>query len=291
MNKHIFIVNPASGNGKATEFIYNLEMYAKEDNLEHEIIIEETEGKGCASSIAYAYSEVFEDSIIYSVGGDGTLNEVINGINPNAKLAIIPAGSGNDFYRIYKNIGETKTIDLGVVNGRKFINIASLGLDAKMANRANQIKNNSILPMLCYPRAILRELINYKPIEISINGEYKKCTLFAVCNGKYYGNGFPINPNYDLNNGILNMISADKLSRREIIIMLLKLMKEEHLNFSKVNCMFKDNVVLESNQEILCNVDGEIISGKKFEFGTIKEGLTLTTNVPQYVKRAIKTIK
>ena len=289
--RHIFIVNPASGNGKSLDFVENLEFYAKEEGKDNEFTIVETKRKGDAILIANRYSKKFPDSTIYSVGGDGTLNEVVNGIDSTTKLGIIPAGSGNDFYRIYEKINGTKTIDLGVVNNRAFINIASLGLDAKMANRANEIKSGSGFKFLSYPRAIIEEIIKYKPLELKINGELSECSILTLCNGKYYGSGFPMNPDYDLNNGLLNVISAGKLTRREIIVLLLKILKETHLQSPKVIFKQEKNVVVESKKKILCNVDGEIIRGNEFEFGVIKNGLTLTTDVPQYVKRAIKAIK
>lgn len=293
--KHIFIVNPASGKGKALDFVENLEIMAKDEGKDNEIEILETTRKGHATAIANYYSNKRKYSAkyitIYSVGGDGTLNEVINGMNSTTKLGIIPAGSGNDFYRIYEKIEGTKTIDLGIVNDRKFINIASLGIDAKMANRANEIKSGDGIKLLSYPRAIIEEIMKYKPLELNINGELNECSLFTLCNGKYYGSGFPMNPNYDLNNGLLNMITAGKLTRREIIVLLLKILKETHLESPKVSFMKGSNLTIESKKEILCNVDGEIIKGKTFEFGVIKDGITLTTDVPQYVKRAIKTIK
>lgn len=290
MEKHIFIFNPTSGNGKATRFIKNLESFVRKEDPNDEIIIEETKGKGHASTISHVYSHAFDDAIIYSVGGDGTLNEVIDGMNPNTKLSIIPAGSGNDFYRVFQDIKGTKSIDLGIVNGHKFINIASLGIDAKMADTANRIKS-SHFRMLSYPRAIIEEIAKYEPFKFRINGELKECSIFTVCNGKYYGSGFPMNPNYDLNNGLLNMITAGKLTRREIVVLLLKILKETHLESSKVTSFQERSITVESDDLLLCNVDGEIIKGNRFEFGTILNGLTLTTDIPQYVKRAIKTIK
>lgn len=291
MNKHIFIFNPTSGNGRSIRFVNNLYSFAKEENKQDELMILETTGKMHATTLANIYSNSNKDSIIYSVGGDGTLNEVVNGMNPETKLSIIPSGSGNDFYRVAKAIQGTKTIDLGVVNGRKFINIASLGIDAKMASRANEIKSDSVIKMLSYPRAIVEEIIKHKPIEIKINGELKECTLFTFCNGKYYGSGFPMNPRYDLNNGFLTIITAGNLTRTQLVILLLKILKEEHLESPKVISMQEKNVIIESSKELLCNVDGEIIKDRKFEFGVINNGITLTNDVPQYVKKAIKAIK
>ena len=284
MNKHIMIINPCAGNTKLKKFIRALDCTTATEMVY-------TKKRGDAKELACFYSNTYPDSIIYSVGGDGTLNEVVNGINPKAKLCVVPTGSGNDFYRVYDRIEGTRSIDLGVVNERKFINIASLGIDAKIANTANKIKNNSRVKLLSYPRAIIEEIIKYKPLELDIDGCVSETTLLTVCNGKYYGSGIPINPDYDLSNGYFNVIEAEPLTRREIIILFLKIFKAAHLNSPKIYSDLKDKIVVESDQELICNVDGEIIRVKKFDFSVIKDGLTLTTDIPQYVKKAIKTIK
>ena len=290
MEKQIFIFNPTSGNGKSIKFIKNLVEEVKKEGKQNEVIIAETKGKDDASEIAKFYSKIFKNSIIYSVGGDGTLNEVIAGISPQTKLSIIPSGSGNDFYRVFQGIDGTKTIDLGIVNKRKFINIASLGIDAKMADTANRIKNSEF-KMLSYPRAIVEEIAKYKPFCVRINGKLQECSIFTVCNGKYYGSGFPMNPNYDLNDGLLSMITAGKLTRREIIVLLLKIIKQSHLESSKVTSFKEQGIIIESDEILLCNVDGEIIKDNRFEFGVLPNALTITNDIPQYVKRMIKTIK
>ena len=254
------------------------------------MVIFRTSKPGEATSLAESCSKCFPDGTIYSVGGDGTLNEVINGISPDMNLGIIPAGSGNDFYRVYEQIQGTKKINLGVVNERKFINIASLGIDAKMADTANRIKHSNN-KFLAYPRAIMEEIIKYEPTLMRINNLELERTIFTVCNGKYYGNGFPMNPDYDLSDGFLNVISAEKLTRRQIVILLLQIMRASHLESRHVATFQTKHVNIQSDVPLLCNVDGEIFEDTKFNFSVIEDGATLTTDVPQYVKKAIKAIK
>jgi len=290
MKKQIFIYNPIAGGGRAEQAISLIKTCSREEKKLHEIEIVRTDAPGKACRYTEIWSRVFPNVIIYSVGGDGTLNEVINGIYPNTKLGIIPAGSGNDFYRVYQEIEGTKKINLGVVNGRKFINIASLGIDAKMADTANRIKN-SRFRMLSYPRAIIEEIIKYKPTSITINGVPTEKTILTICNGQYYGNGFPMNPEYNLSDGLFNVISAGKLTRRQIIVLLLKILRQTHLESERVAFYQTDSILVESGKSLLCNVDGEVFADTRFEFSVIKDGVTLTTDVPQYVKRAIKAIK
>ena len=194
---HIFIINPKAGNGKGTELIPRLK------ELEA-AIIHVTKKKGDATKFLLDVACKYPNSIVYSVGGDGTLNEVVNGIyDTNCKLHIIPFGSGNDYNRIIKSIYEEK-VDIGDVNGHKFINIASIGIDADIVDEVNKDNNN----FLKYQRNILKQLIFYKKKEISIDEKQKLINILTVCKGKYYGNGIPINPNYNLNNHLFNLIEA-----------------------------------------------------------------------------------
>ena len=97
--KYIFIVNPESAKGNAMKIIGNIEKICKQRKIEYEVCY--TLAQGDATRLTQSYKE--EKNIIYAVGGDGTLSEVLNGvIGTKNKLGIIPAGSGNDFYRTIK---------------------------------------------------------------------------------------------------------------------------------------------------------------------------------------------
>lgn len=288
--KNIFIINPVAGNNKSEKIFANILKFAKEEKKDNEIIWNYTYNKGVATALAKFYSYGYPEATIYSVGGDGTLNEIINGVKNNTKVGIIPAGSGNDFYKISKNIDGTKKINLGVVNQHKFINIASLGFDAKVANEANKLKKSGN-KKLVYPKAIINILKDNQPIEYEIDNIKKESTVLIVGNGKYYGNGFPINPNYNLTNNYLNVLSAPRLTRIEILKFLLKVIKENHLEDPLVSHNLIKNLNIKSNKELLCNVDGEILTGKEFNFKVIEDGVIINNNHPQYVKKAINLIK
>ena len=107
--KHIFIVNPVSGAGRGKKIGENIERVAPEMGLDYEIHYT-TRGHE-ATEIAKRYKK--EKNIIYSVGGDGTLLEVLNGIiGSKNMLAVVPAGSGNDYYRNIKDREEQVKNDI-----------------------------------------------------------------------------------------------------------------------------------------------------------------------------------
>lgn len=273
---NIFIINPKAGNGKGIELIPRL-------NEIKEKIIYVTKEKGDATKFLLDVASKYPNSIVYSVGGDGTLNEVVNGIyDTNCSLHIVPFGSGNDYHRIIKNIYEDK-VDIGDVNGHKFINIASIGIDADIVDEVNKDTNN----FLKYQRNILKQLIFYKKKEISIAEKRKLINILTVCKGKYYGNGVPINPNYNLNNHLFNLIEASNLSNLEMLKCFLQIFRGKHLDNSKVNISCVTNLQINSKLPILCNVDGEVFQDTSFNFKLIPDGITVTNNIPAKIKRMI----
>ncbi len=290
-SKYLFVVNPKAGKKKGLQIFNRILRFAyeskEEDNLSWMCT---SENKEITKRDISCRLKDNPNLTVYSVGGDGTLNDVINSVDSGTRLGIIPIGSGNDFYRVSSKIKGDRKINLGVVNGRKFINIASLGLDARIADRANYLKEN-YKKTLIYFRAILSIIKDNRSIEYTINGEKDKSTVLVIGNGKYYGNGVPINPKYDLSSNYLNIISVPELKDRQIIKFILKALMEKHIDDPMINHYMAKKLSIISDEELLCNIDGEIMTSKEFNFEVIEDGITLTNDYPQYVKKAINLIK
>lgn len=282
--QNIFIINSQISRNKIRAFGNFLSTISEEEKLKNLVLY--TVGRNDAKRLAKEYSNIYKNAIIYSVGGDGTLNEVINGINPNCKLAIIPLGTGNDFYRVYKEIQGTQKIDLGIVNNKKFINIASIGLDAEVANKANYYKCKGKFKNFEYYAGIIDSLIKNSSYDTSLGN----ITLLAICNGKYYGNNVPINPNYNLSDGEFEVYKASKLKRLEFLKLFLKIYQGNHFDNDLVDYFKTDNLQVISDKSIVCNVDGEIIYSNEFNFNVIKDGITLTNDTPEYIKKYVLNI-
>ena len=282
--QNIFIINSQISRNKIRAFGNFLSTISEEEKLKNLVLY--TVGRNDAKRLAKEYSNIYKNAIIYSVGGDGTLNEVINGINPNCKLAIIPLGTGNDFYRVYKEIQGTQKIDLGIVNNKKFINIASIGLDAEVANKANYYKCKGKFKNFEYYAGIIDSLIKNPNYNTSLGN----ITLLAICNGKYYGNNVPINPNYNLKDGEFEVYKANKLKRLEFLKLFLKIYQGNHFDNDLVDYFKTDNLQVISDKSIVCNVDGEIIYSNEFNFNVIKDGITLTNDTPEYIKKYVLNI-
>lgn len=259
---YIFIINPQSGKKKGIYIGKVIDEYLKDKNINYKIHY--TTEKNEATVIASRYRN--PNDIVYCLGGDGTLNEVVNGLaNSSSYLSIIPSGSGNDFYKVYKNF-EGDYIDLGLVNDRYFINIATLGLDAIMASDANILKEHNIPNNLVYPLSIIKNYLGLKSFNATIDRNLSEFTIFAICNGSYYGGGYNIAPNAVLNDGYFDVIEVEKLNRFQVLKLIMKLKKEKHLEQAGVHYYTTDKLIVESKIPLLCNIDGEIIENDLFEF-------------------------
>lgn len=268
----VFIVNPTSGNNLGIEASKVIEQYCKLIDVNYKIIY--TKKKNDAINIVSSLKDN-ENLTIFSVGGDGTLNEVINGLaNSKAKLGLIPTGSGNDFYRSFEKFNGNK-IDLGKVNDRYFINVASLGLDADVAYYANKIKNGKLSNESIYTLSLIHEYFCFKSINIEINGISKNSTILTVCNAKYYGGGFKIAPEAKLNDGMFDIIDIEGLNKLQIINVVLKLMRAKHLNSKHVNFYNTDSLTVKSMIPLYCNIDGEIIRDTNFNFSIQKDAINV----------------
>ena len=286
----IFIVNPVSGNKKSLQAIKAIEEYCKIIGVRYKIIY--TREKGDATEVA----NYFKDqslTTVFSVGGDGTLNEVVNGlVNSSAKLGVVPTGTGNDFYKTFKDL-KTDMIDVGLVNDKYFINIASLGLDAEIANYSNILKKHNLhIPnKLVYVLSIFKEYFKYKPISIGVDNKQKDTTILTICNAKYYGGGFNINPNAILDDGKFDIVDVDYLNKLEILGLIKKLIKVKHLQSNKVNFYRTDSIDVNSLIPLNCNIDGEIIKNTNFDFSVVRNGLLLDTDNSKIINDFLKIKK
>lgn len=272
--KHLFIINPAAGKGKAIKLIPHIKDILGAASKEY--FIEVTKGSGDAARIAREYSS--RDTYrIYAVGGDGTVNEVLNGmINSGSTLAVIPAGTGNDFLRniceqgdtisILKRMikGKEEPIDVGRVNGKYFINVSSIGFDAEVAYNARSYKK---LPgmngTLAYILGIVATVFGYRSqyLQLDIDGRQfdGKMLLVAVANGKYYGGGMIPAPDAKINDGILDVCAIDELNKLKILRFFPRLIKGEHGKLKEVSFHRAGKIRISCDKELSLNVDGEIL--------------------------------
>ena len=288
--KHLFIVNPAAGKGKTINYITKIhEIFT---TIKEEYFIEITEKPGHAIEIVKKYVAK-GDYRIYSIGGDGTLNEVLNGmVGTNSSLGIIPAGTGNDFIRSVKKFShhedilqrtifsKEKLLDLARVNGRYYLNIASVGLDAEIAYNAKRFKQIPYIPgQLAYFLGIFTMVFKYKSQEMNILIDNKKLyidtLLLAVANGRFYGGGMQVAPKADLEDGLFDICHIRDVSIIRRLFLFPRLIKGKHESIEQVTFYKVEKVVLQSATEISLNVDGEIFREKEFIFELMPKAIKI----------------
>ena len=286
--KNLFIINPVAGKGRSLEYIDKIKNYF--DDLQEEYIIEITEYKDHAIKIAKEYTS--KDTYrVFAVGGDGTINEVLNGlIGSDSVLCVIPTGTGNDFVRtLYKDkeiedvldsliSGQEHYIDLAKSNDRYFINIASVGFDAEVVYNARMFKNRRFIPSsFAYILSVIYTAFNFKSINmtIKIGEQYIKESTFllAACNGKCYGGGVMIAPKADMKDGLLDICVIRRPGLFTLLKSIPKALKGELEDIEEVNYYSGKKIIVEGDREFILNADGELFRQTQAEFELIENGM------------------
>ena len=221
--RHLFIVNPTAGRG---ESLKKLEKLVEAVFAPGEWQILHTEKAGDARDFARRAAQSGEDVRIYACGGDGTLNEVVNGAAgcSNAAVTHVPIGTGNDFLRIFGKgargrfrdlaalkDGPQTAFDLMDCNGLLGLDVVCAGVDARVAAQVHRYKR---LPLVGGRLAYILSLLNTlgkgltRPMEIHMGPIcYAGPTaILCICNGRYYGGGFCPVPEAMPDDGVLDML-------------------------------------------------------------------------------------
>jgi len=287
LKKTLIIVNPKSGKGNGEKALPQIKSFLKQNNIQSEIAV--TERHLHATEITK--SNYLNYDKIIGVGGDGTLNEIVNGIDfssePQIELGVIPVGSGNDFARMLNlsksvnenlelifnhapvikvDVGEIKFKEKGGKNEKmhKFLNGLGVGFDAYVAYINQHTKNFSGL--VSYVYAVIKALINLEdmPVRIKLNNSIilGEKLLLAIGNGKTHGGGFYLNPDAEINDEILDLTVIEKLKKLQVI-RKLPLALFNRLETAKEVSMYKfKDVEIEIEKPYFVHTDGEIISEK-----------------------------
>ncbi|MBU4349608.1 diacylglycerol kinase family lipid kinase [bacterium] len=279
------IVNLTAGGGKPHKHLNTVLKYLKENGLNFKVCI--TSHQGEAAELAQKAADNGAELIV-SVGGDGTVNEIVNGImksKNDPSLGIIPLGWANDFIKstdIPSDIieackilvrGKIKKIDIGVVNSQiYFANICGVGFDAEVARLANQMKskhpNLRILSAFVYVFATVKKLLSpfsYHDVKIKFDGQeiHSKILFIAISNGKFYGGRFKITPEAILDDGLLEICLVEEMGRFKYLSIIPKVFKGTHASIKGINFYKAKEVVIQSSEPVLAQVSGEVIEGQK----------------------------
>jgi len=292
--EHIFVINPAAGTSDSTDRIKD-DIAKSENSSNCEIYC--TKGPGDATTfVAKKCSQSSAPLRFYACGGDGTLNEVVNGaINcSNASVGCFPCGSGNDFVKYYGgadgflNIdnlinGEDHKIDLILVDGKYCINVLNFGFDTAVLKTMEKVKTKKLFSgkrayFLGVATALLKSMKT--PCKVTVDGEVisdENILLCTISNGRYVGSSFQCAPRAENDDGLLEVCLVKPFSRITFIQLINYYTKGEHLD----NPKFKDYIVYRRGKNISvegCDgfsvaLDGELIDTNRVAIDVVEKAI------------------
>ena len=276
--KHIFILNQFSLENATPILKKQIEKVCVERKIDY--TIEVNDMYTSTEDILKKYQN--GKNIIMAVGGDGTINRVLNNIvNTNNILGYIPYGTGNDFYRTNKELLKPgiNTIDLVEINDRYFINVACFGIDAEIGNNDDLVHSRLIPKKYRYKLSLLANFIKYKPryFEVEVNNRILReyFTTIAVCNARYYGGGYKVSPNSAIDDGKLEIILAKQTNKYNMAKMVSSMKDATHLYYPEIEVVQTTEIMIKSNKEITCNIDGEELTDTIFDIKLINKGVKI----------------
>jgi diacylglycerol kinase (ATP) len=277
MEKALVIFNPQAGRGRAHRRTRHLLEALEAASLPYEIVISEERGHAIELS---RRAVLAGRQLVVAAGGDGTINEVVNGLMQAAAegvhgmLGVLPVGTGNDFA---SNLGipadlrqaaqrlvqaQTRCIDLGQVNGRFFDNNMGIGFEAMIGIEAHKPTRLSGRPQ--YLAAAFRAMTSYPLPVVDIHQDggttlAKEILLISVGNNRRIGGGFLLTPYAEPDDGQLDVCVVDALPRREILRLLPKAATGQHEGEPAVCLTRTTRLIVESEEPLPIHTDGEVL--------------------------------
>ncbi|MGG7177995.1 YegS/Rv2252/BmrU family lipid kinase [Clostridium paraputrificum] len=269
---------------KKVRFIYN--PYSGENAILHELdeVMRLHQEKGYQivpyriqrdTNISEALDIIDKDyKYILIAGGDGTVDSVVNAMMDRGidiPIAILPVGTANDFGKFIEmphNIKDAckrilstkpKAVDIGKINDKYFINVASSGLFTDVSQKTDVNLKNTIGKLAYYLKG-LEELPNFRKLNVKLKSKEinydGQMYLILVFNGQTAGN-FKLANRADVMDGYLDVIMIKAVQVFEILPLFIKILRGEHLDSDKVIYFKTDDIVIESDEDIVTDIDGE----------------------------------
>ncbi len=265
--KYQIIFNPMARNRKSKKFLDQVCEILDREGLEY--VVHPTESKGHAEKMAYELSREHKEFIV--VGGDGTIHEVINGIsgNPDVNLALIPAGTGNDFCGGFGGTvesvmdavvrGETKPTDLMEFDDRICVNVGGTGLDVSVLEGVSKGKMKSSLK---YTWCLIKCVFTYKAQKFKVIADGyefdEKALIIAACNGTRLGGGLPICPVAKVDDKQMEVVIVRDMGTLRLLKAVTRLLRNKLLTDPLVEHIPCNEVEIIPYEECTIQMDGEL---------------------------------
>ncbi len=288
MKKKIFVVaNPGAGQKKIEEVLRELVDYAGAKNYDYDVFLT-TKNRNATKAIQENFEGSHSDLVI--LGGDGTINEAINGLNFDRPVGVVPCGSANDFcknIKIGKTIeeqiqtainGKKIEIDLGVCNDKKFINGVGIGFDGQIVSDILNSRRNLTGPIKYYYH-VIRILAAYQSkltsYEFNNVKEEKKLLLMTIANGTTFGGGFKLTPSAKMDDGLLDVCLIEAINPLLRFLYVPRLQSGSHVKLKQVSTHQTSEVRIGYQPLLNAHMDGEYIGQPPFLIKALPKALTI----------------
>jgi YegS/Rv2252/BmrU family lipid kinase len=266
----VLVLNPASAGGKALRALPGVREELRRLELEHRVV----ETRDIAHAAESAAAAAATGEIVVAMGGDGLVGTLAGAIRDTGVLGVLPAGRGNDFARelgIPSNTtaacavlanGSERRLDLGELNGKPFVCIASAGYDSdanRIANDVRWLKGN-----LVYLYAALRALAAWRPARFTVrlDGEERRFSGYTVAaaNTRFYGGGMQVAPSANPADGRLEVVFIGDTSKLRFLGNLPKVFSGKHVEVEGVQTFSASEVEIASDRPFVVYADGDPIA-------------------------------
>jgi diacylglycerol kinase (ATP) len=292
----IFLVNPASANGATAKRWPKLRARAAELGLVGDELLSERPGH----LTELAREAAGEGRLLVVVGGDGTLNEVANGVvGTDAEVAVLPNGTGQDFGRTHgiptkfddavgvAVSGRPRAVDLGraVFRGpggeevtQIFANVGSVGMSGAVAARANSM-SKALGGRATFYYALVREFARWKNTEVTVScdGEERRGPMHdvIVANGRWHGGGMKLAPDADASDGLFDVVLIGDVTKLDFMTTSPKLYSGGHIGHPRVDVLRGAVLTVDGASPLPLELDGEVAGTTPARFEVLPGALRL----------------
>ncbi len=283
--KSRLIVNPVSGTDAAPDYLQTINERLRDRVGDLDIAMTVAAGDAlrlAESSVRDGYDTLF------IAGGDGTLNEVINGVArvPNGleqiAFGLVPLGTGNDFadaLGLPEDVnsaidillaGRTIQVDVGALNDSYFINVSAGGFIAEVSDAVNpQLK--TVAGKLAYLIGGAQVLLDYEPVRAQLKtaedvAQTLDIQMFAVCNSRMVGGGRLIAPHAVINDGVFDVCIVKRMPTLEFLSLLTTVPSGDHIEDERVIYFRTRELTLRFSRAIKVNTDGEVLEADECHY-------------------------
>jgi len=262
------LVNPASAHGRTLKLLPVIEQELDERRIPFRV--ERT--RGLEDGVERALRAVEASEVPVVISGDGLVGAVGGAMaGTETPLGIIPGGRGNDLARVLGipddplgavavlAAGQSRRIDVGEANGKRFLGIVSVGFDSECNRLANEV--TIIRSNLVYVYSLFRTLLTWKPARFTIRSESERIRTsgysISVANNSTFGGGMRIAPQAELDDGLLDVITVGEVGKLRFVANLRKVFNGTHIDDEQVRVSRASRVEITASRPFPVYADGE----------------------------------